>query len=184
MKRMAFLTLLLILGAGCATGVPEAVRRSAPGDPGVAQVQANIKAHLGRPVRWGGEIVRVENRKTETVVEILARPLRRSGRPERTDRTSGRFLARGQGFLDPAVYKEKREITVSGTVDGSEVRTIGDHPYLYPLVKAEVLHLWEPEPEPRDVYYYDPFWPYYPRYPWGYPYPYYYPYPYPPYYRY
>ena len=184
MIRIPLPLLALILTPGCATGVPETIRQPAPGDPGVTQVQANISVHIGRTVRWGGEIVRVENRKTETVVEILARPLQRSGRPERTDRSSGRFLARGQGFLDPAIYKEKREITVSGTVEGSETRAIGDYPYRYPLVKAETLHLWEPEPERRDVYYHDPFWPYYPWYPWGYPYPYRYPYPYYPYYRY
>src|SRR5581483_12094141 len=140
---------------------------------------ANPDSYSGRHVRWGGTIAGVENGKAETRVEVVARELDRDGRPQPTNRSSGRFIARVEGFLDPAAYRKGREVTVAGTVDGSTTRKIGEYNYRYPVVKADTIYLWEPRVEPqryRDPYYYDPFWG--PWGPWGpfgpfRPYPYY-----------
>ena len=177
MKRLGVL-LLVMLASGCASDIPERIRRAPAEDIGVARARANVDAFVGRQVRWGGTVVQTSNRQTDTLIEVIARPLTRSGRPEQTDRSEGRFMIRVPGFADPALFKEGRDITAAGSVEGSITRNIGDFPYRYPVLTGEALQLWEPLPEYEPYpYYVDPFWPY-PGYPWRYPYhPYYYPYP-------
>lgn len=162
--------------AACATNVPEAIREAPPDDVSVAEVRRDSDAYTGRHVRWGGTIAGVENGKTETRLEVVARDLDRSGRPRAVDRSAGRFVARVEGFLDPAVYSNGRQITIAGTLAGATARTIGEYPYRYPVVKTETVYLWEPPPErERRSYYHEPFWG--PWGPWGswhdpfYPYP-------------
>ena len=77
-------------------------------------------------VRWGGAIASVENRRDETWIEIVERPLN-------TDKSAGRFLARVDGFLDPAVRVE--------------------HVYLWPLPSRAARHYY------RSPYWYDPWYP-------------------------
>ncbi len=163
--------LALFLLVGCATNVPEAIRKPAPGDLTVAEARTQPSAHVGRQVRWGGTIAAVENHKTETWLEVVSRELDNNARPRETDRSAGRFLVRADGFLDPAVYAKGRQVTVSGTVEGGKTRPIGEFSYHYPVVKARAVHLWEPLPElRRDYRYHDPFWS--PWYPWHHRYPY------------
>jgi outer membrane lipoprotein, Slp family len=167
-----------ILLTGCASQVPKAIQESAPGNLSVAEVRADVNVFIGRPVRWGGTIVDVENLKTDTLVEVLARPLGRDGRPSDSGPSSGRFLARIKGFLDPAVYVKDHSFTVTGTVAKAVQRPIGEHPYLYPEVAVDSHYLWAPEPEPVyagypywrrwGLYGYDPWYPYW--YPYRYPY--------------
>lgn len=169
--RWAIASLLLgAVLAGCATRIPKTVREPAPGELSLAAVRQNVAVHQGQRIRWGGTIAMVENRKTQTWIEVVGRELDGSGRPRETDRSEGRFVALAQGFLDPAVYAAGRQVTVTGTVEGETSRPIGEYAYKYPIVMADLVYLWGPLPKPRRDYYYDPFWPY-PWDPW-YPYPY------------
>ncbi len=182
MHRTCLALFAAALLTGCATYLPEAIRKAPPKDIAVSEVRRNIDLYKGQFVRWGGTIASVENRKGETWLEIVARELDGDGRPRETDVSQGRFLARITGFLDPAVYAPGREMTVAGTIEGHLTRKIGEYVYTYPVVNVELSHLWPVRVRyPRDYYYYDPFWPYpwypwSPWYPWGYPYPYSYPY--------
>jgi outer membrane lipoprotein len=136
-------------------------------------VRETPEQFIGTAVRWGGAIVSVRNLKDETVVEIVSRQLDGDGRPRAEDQSEGRFLAQVTGFLDPAVYAGKREVTVSGRVAGALRQSIGEFPYQYPIVRVEQIYLWEPRLQPNyDPYRNDPW------YPWGYPY-----WPYRPWYR-
>ena len=76
-------------------------------------------------------------------------------------------------FLDPAIYRSGRDITVAGEVQGSEVRRLGEIAYRYPVIAALELHLWKEPLSPQSYPYAYPFgYPYYRRgwlYP-GYPY--------------
>ena len=119
----------------------------------------------GAPVRWGGEILTVEPKPDVTCFQILARDLYASARPRTGDTSNGRFLACRQGFYDPAVFTEGREVTVVGVVAGSEVRRIGEYDYPLPRVDANVVYLWpERNYDNYYPYYHDPF--YYPGF-WG-----------------
>lgn len=122
----------------------------------------------GERVRWGGEIIRVDTAADRTCFEILGRELDDSARPRRRDESAGRFLACRDGFYDPEVFTKGREVTVTGTLDGNELRKVGDYDYRYPRVAADVIYLWQ-KPVARARYYdpypwygygfgWDPFW--------------------------
>lgn len=159
---------LLLAGwllAGCASSVPPTIRTAPPGSPELAQARADVERFIGAQVRWGGTIAAVENRSSETWIQVVGRELGSNGRPRESDRSAGRFIARSQGFLDPEIYAKGRLLTVFGTVTGQMTRNIGDYSYQLPVVRVESLHLWEPLPRYRP-YYYDPFWYYEPWYPY------------------
>lgn len=120
------------------------------------------------PVRWGGMILSSSNTPQESCFEILGRPLDYNARPLSTDGEQGRFLACKPGFLDPAVFKPGREVTIIGAVTGVEARKVDDFDYRYPKLQAQTIYLW-PERVVTETYYVEPFF---------YPYPYYFYYPY------
>ncbi len=169
--RWLHCTLLLLVLNGCAGNLPRAIVEPPEHAVTVAQVQQAPDRYRGEPVRWGGEVIEVQNLPDHTDVLVLGRELKKGGEPREDGVVYGRFIARFGGFLDPARLPEGRMLTVSGTLAGVETRKVGEFPYRYPVVEVTAWHLW-PEPEPR-VYYPDPWGPWYPYYhpwrPWGYP---------------
>ena len=171
--RLPIAMLVALVLGGCASKVPVAIREPVAGGPSLAQVRSEPAAFIGREVRWGGTIAAVANRPDTTRIEVVARELGGNGRPQESDRSAGRFLLQVEGFLDPAVYSEGREVTARGVLAEPVAGRIGEHPYRFPLVKARTLYLWPPRVEPRydrhpPPWYYDPW---YPRFhPYGYPY--------------
>lgn len=132
--------------AGCAASpFPEGLARSADRTLTVAELRSDTTAHLGAQVILGGEILATVPKPGETEIEILSRPLTAGDVPERSDRTSGRFLVRTRDFLDPAVYAPGRRLTVLGAVAGREERRVGDMPYDYPVIGAGLIKLWPKE---------------------------------------
>ena len=146
-RAWATTVLAMALLAGCAGVVPEDIRSPTPAPLSVSEARAAPERHVGTPVRWGGEILGVENAAETTDIEILARPLDATGEPRIDAAPQGRFIARFEGFLDPAEYPRDRLLTVSGVVKGAETRDVGEYPYRYPVVRAAGKHLW-PAPEP------------------------------------
>jgi outer membrane lipoprotein len=169
-----FLLAASLVGA-CAPFSQDIMRRV---DPALtfAETQKDPQRYLGKVVLWGGVIVETENRKDETLLKVMRTELDYEKRPVNRDRSAGRFIVRAAGFLDPAIYREGREITLVGEVAGKEVLPIGGIMYTYPVILAKELRLWERQA--GVPYGYPPwFWGPYPygyyRYPyWGYP-PYY-----------
>lgn len=160
-----------LLLTGCASVQPYPV----PADnPPLASVRANLSAHQDQIVTWGGVILGVEVKQSDTLVTVLAKPLDRDGEPLAGDRIDGRFLARFNGFRDPAVFSVGRSITLTGVINGSQTHKIGNYPYLYPIVVVTHYRLWPKPVEYRDHgdYWYNPWYPWYPWYPYGYVYPY------------
>ena len=139
------------------------------GNPSLASVQANITAHHNKHVAWGGLILGIEVKQTYSVVSMLAKPVDNFGQPVQTDQSSGRFLAHFSGFVDPAIFTAGRELTVSGTIQGSETRKIGEFDYVLPIVNVENYRLWSvPPPQNYNAsgyWMYDPWYPWYPAYP-------------------
>jgi outer membrane lipoprotein len=170
--RVTGLVAGLVLTA-CATGVPESIRDPQVTPIDVKDAQTAPDRHLGQRVRWGGTVIGVTNGERSTEIEILARPLGRDGAPDSSSPGQGRFIAEAAGFLDPAEYPKGRELTVVGILTGTVTRSVGDFPYVYPVVRTESRYLW-PE-APTAV-------PYGPPYPWPWYDPWYGPW-YAPYYR-
>jgi outer membrane lipoprotein len=169
--------LLLSILAGCAISpISKPLRQAAKSQPAFTEISARPDAFKGRTVILGGTIVQTTNQPKTTEIEILQKPLSRySDRPQETDRSFGRFLARCQGFLDSAVYEKGRDITVAGIVEGREVRPLDQIRYPYLVIECKEIHLW-PNPLPS-AYAYPPYYGY-PRWWGGWPgyYPYWYPY--------
>lgn len=173
---------LLALLAGCASNLPAPIREAPADNPALRAVRQAPEQFVGRRVRWGGTVAGVDNRADGTCLELVGRDLLSSGRPRQRDRSEGRFLACTDRFLDPLIYSQGRAVTVGGEISGVETRRVGDYPYRYPVVRADAVHLWEPEPESSRALDDDPFW--YTPWPGYYPYPYPHPfYGYPPYWR-
>jgi len=168
MKRSALL-MLVALVAGCASQPPAPISKIPPGNLTVAEVRSDVDHFIGSEVRWGGTITKVENKATQTWVEVIGRELRKDGQPKMSGPTGGRFIASFQGFADPAVYSVGNLLTVVGTVEGKATRPIGEYSYDFPVVAVTGSYLWrvEPGPDPADYpppwWYYDP-WPFFPGY--------------------
>ncbi|MCU7851789.1 MAG: Slp family lipoprotein [Candidatus Thiodiazotropha sp. (ex Monitilora ramsayi)] len=162
----------IILG-GCASKVPEYIRNAPAGDIRVDEVQQEATRFVENEVRWGGSIISVQNLSDETHIEVLAVNLSKSGKPQDDAKSSGRFIARIKGFLEPEEYPKDRLLTVTGTVKDVVKQPVGSYPYPYPVVEVKGYYLW-----PEDVYYsphhYDPFYnPYFYPHPYWRRYPYY-----------
>ena len=161
MRRLPLAALALFV-AGCASAFPDEVLQTVDRQLTLAELRQAPDQHVGARVILGGEILATTPQPGQTIIEVLGRRLRGGQVPEWSDRSDGRFLVRSTQFLDPAVYAQGRQITVLGTVTGSEERKLGDLAYRYPLLAAERIVLWPrpafdapPYPWP---YYYDPFW--------------------------
>ncbi len=169
--RLPALALTAVLLSACASHVPEAIRMAPTSEISIRAVQHSPNRYIDNQVRWGGDIIAIENRPNETWIEVLARPLGYAGEPNSSANSNGRFLARVSSFLDPAVYTPERKITVRGRLENTLVRQIGGHPYRFPLVQVQAHYLWPKQPE-TDELWNDPWYPY----PYGYD-PFYGPYP-------
>ena len=150
------------LTAACASAFPDDLLRTVERELTLAVLREAPDQHVGARVILGGEILATTPRPGQTEIEMLGRRLRRDSIPEWSDRSDGRFLVRSTQFLDPAVYAPGRQVTVLGTVTGSEERKLGELAYRYPILAAERIVLWprplaEPVPYPWP-YFYDPFW--------------------------
>ena len=162
MRTTSCLLAAVMLLAGCASypDLPDAIRNPPPGDaPTPSQVSAEPDTYQGLQVRWGGTLLEVRNQSQESWLEVLAYPLERSGRPETSEAATGRFFARVQGFVDPAVFSRGREVSVAGTLGEAVGQKIGGHEYRYPVVDASAHYLW-----PRREVRRDPYWHSYPYY--------------------
>jgi outer membrane lipoprotein len=166
-----YMTCVIAAGilSGCASVVPETIRNAAPGNVQIAEVREHPPQFRNAAVRWGGHIVNTRNERDHTVLEIVGRDLDDEGRPQEGDHDLGRFLAKVGGFLDPAIYKAERAVTVRGRIEGVVEQSIGEYRYTYPVVLADDIYLWKPLPPvprylPHDPFFYDPW------YPWGWPY--------------
>jgi len=154
--RGVFLIIVLSLLAlgGCAT-VPAPI--AGKDFSAVTPQQAAQQNARGTRVRWGGEIIHVDPKADTTCFEVLSRELYSDARPNRRDSSDGRFIACSKGFYDPAVYAKGRDLTVTGALDGTERKPVGEHEYTYARVDADGVYLW-PKREHYPLPYYDPFY--------------------------
>jgi outer membrane lipoprotein len=167
-RRTLFLSLFLLGASSCAYPISAELRREVSEGITFPMVLKNPTAYVGKTVLWGGEIIETVNVRGGTEITVLDTPLNYRERPENSLYSRGRFIAKSSEFLDPAVYKRGKKITVAGEIAGKEIKPLGKTEYAYPVVMVRQLHLW------RGVHYggYYPYWggPYYgPPYDyWGY----------------
>jgi len=176
MKKIT-LILLVILGlcllySGCATVISREAINRANREVTVVDVRTTPDVHKGEIILWAGEIVETHNKKEGTIIEILHKPENSSLRPRDKDVSSGRFLAKYEGYLDVAIFAPGREVTVTGRILGERKQLLGEIEYNYPLVSVEEIYLWPRKERMRGYRYPYMYWDPWPGYYYYHPYHY------------
>jgi len=130
---------------GCAPMISREALREVDQDVRFEQLLKDPQAYQGRTVLLGGDIIETQNFPEKTLVVVLQRPLDFRKKPAAEDASKGRFIISVPGFLDPAIYRPKRKVTVVGSVLGNEVRPLGEIEYSYPTIDKRELYIWPPE---------------------------------------
>jgi len=148
-SRLAWPVLVIVMMTGCASSaISRDVRSRVDSTATFKTVFHDPDSQKGKIVLWGGEIIRTQNTKDATWIELLQHPLDGNDRPIRGAASEGRFLIRHDGFLDPAVYGPRREVTVAGEIQGRQTRKLDEAEYAYPVVADQEMVLWGPRQEP------------------------------------
>ncbi len=145
MKQTLFLSLLLIFLSSCST-TPSVLK----GEFANISTSMAISQHImDKPVRWSGLIVKTHNQKTRTCFEVIEMETNKSSlRPKRiikANNTSSRFLACKDGFMEPIAFN-KRLVTITGNIVAYTKQNIGDYETEYPVVKSEIIYIWQKQP--------------------------------------
>jgi len=146
-KRRLFLTLALFsMLMGCST-TPEF--KDAKVDQALTpqSVITEPDLSLNKIALWGGTILDTRNLEDSTQIEVLGYPLDSSHRPLLEKKPLGRFIILHSGYLEPATYSQGARLTVLGSIGVSQKGKIGEKLYIYPVVKAQQLHLWSANDE-------------------------------------
>lgn len=138
-SRIPVLLLASLLLGGCATrfDIGAAEDRITP-----QQAANDIKLARDKAIAWGGTIVASKNLANQTQLEVLSYPLDKNGRPDREAKAGGRFIALHPGYLELATYAVGRVVTMTGTVTETRAGTVGEAPYVYPVMAIKTLFLW------------------------------------------
>ncbi len=147
-KKIVSIACLLVLMSACAPVISQKTMGTVDKNISFMALRQNPDAFKGKVVLLGGQIIATTVKADDTWIEILEKPLNYWQKPADADQSSGRFLVRFPGFLDPAIYATGRKLTVVGQVDGKVVRPLKEVNYTYPLLTAKEHYLWKPE----DVY--------------------------------
>lgn len=151
---------------GCAPIISKQLMEQAVKELTLSVVLKNPDTYKGKTILWSGVIISSVNLKEGTMIEVLQKPADMEGRPKDVDKSDGRFLALNTRYLDVAIYRQGRKVTVAGVIKGKKIQRLGEIDYTYPLISAKEIHLWPVEKQDR-VYYPYPCW-HYPY--WYYPY--------------
>lgn len=149
--RKWFLSILILLMAGCAPVISQEVLRDVDRELPFQAIQRNPDNYQGKTILFGGKIIETIPLQDKTQMMVLQFPLDFRNKPSINAASEGRFIVEAQGFLDPVVYSPGRQVTVAGIVDGKEVLPLGEINYTYPVIVSRELFLW-----PFDDYYYLP----------------------------
>ncbi len=107
------------------------------------ELRESTDSHEGLTMLLGGNIIEAHNKQEGTLLKIIQKRLDRRGHPCAEDITGGRFMVLVDDFLDPAIYREGRKVTIIGKIQEKQVEKIGEVDYIYPLLHAEEIYLWK-----------------------------------------
>lgn len=139
--------------AGCAAQPPSKVPVKK-----ITPVQALETDNMGAEVRWGGSILSVEPKQTQTCFKMLSFSLGGDGSPHLQNQPLGRFLACAQGYYDPAIYSPRRTMTVVGTVGPPQTVKLNNMDQQVAVVNVQAVKLWPAPPARTVVIYSDPWY--------------------------
>ncbi len=138
---------LLLFMVGCAPVISKQVRDQVRPDITFSAVLNDPESYKGQMIVLSGIVLKTENTKEGTLLQILQRPAGFRGKPKDVDETGGRFLALDSRYLDVNVFTEGRAVTIAGEVQGKRTLPLDKTEYTYPLISVKELYLW---PATRD----------------------------------
>lgn len=146
MRFISLLLLGLILSACSST-----LERPVKGDRTITpkEVAQDSKLAKAGVVEWGGVIVEPRNLEATTEFQIIAYPLRQSGRPDLDKSPTGRFIAVSPGYLETGDYAKGRQVTLSGRIAEIRPGKVGEADYEFPIIESDDIHLWPIESNTR-----------------------------------
>ena len=177
--RNTFFTvlILIILVSSCTPVLQKDLIKSGTFDIDPAGLRKDSSQYMGNLYILGGIIAKTTVTEEGSLIEALYVPVNSRGYLKDSAPSNWRFLAlyRGEEFLDPLIFGEKREITIAGKFNGTRRGMIGEMEYVFPLFEIQEIHLWE-EIREREHYFYPEYYPpiffryrpYYPSYPYYY----------------
>ena len=133
---------ILISCLSCTSVLSSEVRSQVTPNVSFADVVQSPAAHIGKVIIAGGTIIEAKNLQEGTRLEILQYPTTSSGRPQLGKPSGGRFLVLVPGYLETAIYRPGRQITVAGEVSGLRELPLDDTTYHYPVFTPREIHLW------------------------------------------
>lgn len=160
MKHLSTLfatSLLVVLVTGCSS-VPTQISSAPANDIQLGEVKGKTDEYPEQEVRWGGEIVKVENNNEASIIQIVQYPLNHYGKPITNQSSEGRFLAITNDFIDPVVYKEGTLLTFTGQIQGESTRKVDKRDLTMPLLTVSSMYKWQPYRSVQRDPFYDPFY--------------------------
>lgn len=139
--RLIMSLLSLSLLVACSYMAPS-IKPPPEGDLSLQQVMTDIHSHTGKRVRWGGKIIAVENSEQQSEIQVVQFPLNRTGRPDDSSNSEGRFIVRSSSFLDPEVYKSDSFITVLGEIVDQKTITVDKKQLVLPVITMSKEQRW------------------------------------------
>ncbi len=139
MKFVFYFSLILL--SACSS-LPPKISNPPAEDLQLKQVALDVDRYIGKTVRWGGKIIKVNNDDKFSTVQVLHYPLNSSGRPKTEQTSQGRFIIKSKKFLDPEIYKEGKLVTFVGLVQSKTTIQIDQKALLLPVVNSFDSHIW------------------------------------------
>lgn len=140
-----FLVLVAAFGLSACSSLPEELNASTEQVVTDYKAFAESQGEVTNDVRLGGIIAKVDNFKDKTRLEIVNLPINTSGKPDIDQEPTGRFAVYFDGYLEPVAFSQGRLVTIVGKGAGEEEGKIGEHEYVFPLVKGQGYRLWKIE---------------------------------------
>jgi outer membrane lipoprotein len=113
------------------------------------EILGDPDAYQGRGVLLGGYVIETRNLPEKTLIMVLQSPLGYRKEPAAETSSKGRFILSVPGFIDPAIYRPGRKLTVAGTISGKDVRPLGEVEYTYPVITKKEIYIWPEERSAR-----------------------------------
>jgi len=143
MRWRWLIVLTSLLGCvACGSVISSQVRDLVDPRLSYAQIAAQPEAYVGKVVIVAGLIIETVNTPEGTRLVLLQYPADHRGRPQSAASSGGRFLVLTPQYLETAIYRPGRALTVAGEVQGQRELPVGETFYRYPVLVPRELYLW------------------------------------------
>jgi outer membrane lipoprotein len=106
------------------------------------QLTAHPEAYRGKVILVAGTIIEAVNTPAGTRLMVLQYPADSRSYPQTAAPSGGRFLVLTPAYLETAIYRPGRALTVAGEVQGQRALPVGEIVYHYPLLTPREMYLW------------------------------------------